>query len=168
MSPGTSASLLRVGDALVDSGMLQPGQLAQALSEQLTTGERLDWILVRLGFVRPEVVSQCLIKHVVAPPLERALNIVTDGGYDQLHHPTIGCQLLSQTVTITDDLLDAAHRRDKSIVIYGVASIRCGEQHSLPFSFSTDVASGIATIERLDAGGLRVWIERQNGQRQCS
>ncbi|OIQ10973.1 GspE/PulE family protein [Neomoorella thermoacetica] len=41
----------RLGDLLIEAGMLTPAQLEQALQEQKRSGERLGKVLIRLGFI---------------------------------------------------------------------------------------------------------------------
>jgi type IV pilus assembly protein PilB len=50
----------RLGDLLVESGMITAEQLEKALNEQRRTGERLGKILTRLGFVREKDILEVL------------------------------------------------------------------------------------------------------------
>ncbi|MDN5331989.1 MAG: type pilus assembly protein PilB [Tepidanaerobacteraceae bacterium] len=50
----------RLGDLLVESGMITPEQLEKALNEQRRTGERLGKILTRLGYVREKDILEVL------------------------------------------------------------------------------------------------------------
>src|SRR5690348_12362525 len=45
-----------VGTVLLERGVISTAQLERALAEQRTSGERLDRVLVRLGFVTREQV----------------------------------------------------------------------------------------------------------------
>ncbi len=49
-----------IGTLLLDRGLISDIQLAEAIAEQQRTGERLDHVLVRLGFVRPHEVLEAI------------------------------------------------------------------------------------------------------------
>jgi type II secretory ATPase GspE/PulE/Tfp pilus assembly ATPase PilB-like protein len=49
-----------IGTLLVDRGLISDDQLAEAISEQQRTGERLDHALVRLGLVGPHEVLEAI------------------------------------------------------------------------------------------------------------
>ncbi|MDI3522481.1 MAG: type pilus assembly protein PilB [Bacillota bacterium] len=74
----------RLGDLLVDQGLLTRDQLAQALKRQQETGERLGQALVSLGYVTPRQIAEVLefqlgIPHVTLadfPPEEEALRSI--------------------------------------------------------------------------------------------
>jgi type IV pilus assembly protein PilB len=55
--PGTP---MRLGDALVASGVLTPDQLKRALAEQRSSGQRLGELLVEQGIVTPGALVQAL------------------------------------------------------------------------------------------------------------
>ncbi|MGB9661558.1 MAG: GspE/PulE family protein [Moorellaceae bacterium] len=50
----------RLGDLLVQAGMLTPEQLEQALREQKRTGERLGKVLIRMGYVTEKDILEVL------------------------------------------------------------------------------------------------------------
>lgn len=53
----------RIGEILIDHGMLRPDELELALGEQKRTGEMLGVILVRLGLVAPNAVARALAEQ---------------------------------------------------------------------------------------------------------
>ncbi|MDN5346857.1 MAG: type pilus assembly protein PilB [Clostridia bacterium] len=55
-----AAQRRRLGDLLVETGLLTPSQLERALQEQKRTGERLGKILVRLGFLSERDILEAL------------------------------------------------------------------------------------------------------------
>ena len=54
----------RLGDTLLDQGLLTEEELATALEEQLRTGERLGRTLVRLALLSESEVADALSKHL--------------------------------------------------------------------------------------------------------
>lgn len=74
----------RLGDLLVEQGLLTKEQLAQALKRQQETGERPGQALVSLGYVTPQQIAEVLefqlgIPHVTLadfPPEEEALRSI--------------------------------------------------------------------------------------------
>lgn len=54
----------RLGDILIDDGIISPDQLTIALFEQKKTGERLGNVLVTLGFVSDQIVQETLSKSL--------------------------------------------------------------------------------------------------------
>ena len=55
---------------LVNEGLIDDGQLDQALSEQLATGEKIGSTLTRLGFVTEETLVEFLSKQFKAPAVD--------------------------------------------------------------------------------------------------
>jgi len=47
---GAERELMAIGTGLVERGVLKPDQLDRAVAEQRSTGERLDRVLIRMGF----------------------------------------------------------------------------------------------------------------------
>lgn len=74
----------RLGDLLVEQGLLTKEQLAQSLKRQQETGEHLGQALVSLGYVTPQQIAEVLefqlgIPHVTLadfPPEEEALRSI--------------------------------------------------------------------------------------------
>ncbi len=60
--PGEAAppKSMKLGERLIDSGLVTPDQLNLALREQKRTGERVGEILINLGFVTQEQISSVL------------------------------------------------------------------------------------------------------------
>lgn len=54
----------RLGDILLERGLISQEQLASALEEQRRTGDRLGECLVRLGFVTDDQVADALSEHL--------------------------------------------------------------------------------------------------------
>jgi len=50
----------RIGDQLIDSGVITPDQLKIAVLEQQRTSERLGNVLVKLGFLTESVLKDAL------------------------------------------------------------------------------------------------------------
>lgn len=64
---------LRIGDLLVGEGLISQDQLEQALIEQRSSGARLGYVLVKLGFVLEIEITKMLARqyHVPAVDLSR-------------------------------------------------------------------------------------------------
>ncbi|MCP3903714.1 MAG: Flp pilus assembly complex ATPase component [Planctomycetes bacterium] len=56
-----------IGTILVERGLISDEQLARAIAEQNRTGERLDHLLVRLGFVTSEQVLEAIGQQFAMP-----------------------------------------------------------------------------------------------------
>ncbi|MEZ0151139.1 MAG: GspE/PulE family protein [Candidatus Reddybacter sp.] len=54
----------RIGDQLIDSGVISADQLSIAILEQNRSGERLGGVLVRLGFLTESVLKEALGEHL--------------------------------------------------------------------------------------------------------
>ncbi len=61
-----------IGTLLLDRGLISDVQLAEAITEQQRTGERLDHALVRLGFVRPQEVLEAIGQQFGMPIVDLA------------------------------------------------------------------------------------------------
>jgi type II secretion system protein E len=61
-----------IGSILVERGLITDEQLAQAITEQNRTGERLDRVLVRLGFVTSGQVLEAIGQQFAMPIVELA------------------------------------------------------------------------------------------------
>lgn len=57
----------RLGELLVEAGVLTPGQLKTALGYQQTSGGRLAEVLCNLGLVSEPVLLQTLSRHIGIP-----------------------------------------------------------------------------------------------------
>jgi len=53
----------RLGDLLVKEGLITRDQLGQALTEQRSSGMRLGYALVKLGFVQELEITKMLAKQ---------------------------------------------------------------------------------------------------------
>ncbi|MCH8143318.1 MAG: type IV-A pilus assembly ATPase PilB [Gemmatimonadetes bacterium] len=69
----SAVSGLRIGDLLVGEGLISQEQLEQALIEQRSSGARLGYVLVKLGFVLEIEITKMLARqyHVPAVDLSR-------------------------------------------------------------------------------------------------
>ena len=56
-----------IGTILVDRGLISAEQLDEAIDEQKRSGERLDHVLVRLGYVVPEQVLEAIGRQFDMP-----------------------------------------------------------------------------------------------------
>lgn len=61
------AGRLKLGQLLINKGLIGPEQLASALGEQERWGSRLGMTLVRMGFLEEEVLVQCLAQQLQLP-----------------------------------------------------------------------------------------------------
>ncbi len=61
---------LRIGDLLVLEGLVSQEQLEQALSEQRSTGARLGYVLVKLGFVLEIEITKMLARQYHVPAVD--------------------------------------------------------------------------------------------------
>ncbi len=60
----------KLGEILVEKGVITPAQLTQALAEQKRTGERLGRVLVNLGFVTERELIKFLGVQMEIPPID--------------------------------------------------------------------------------------------------
>ncbi len=58
---------LRIGDLLVDSGIINEDQLKQALNEQRSTGRRLGQTLVQMKLVQEDDLLNILSEQLEIP-----------------------------------------------------------------------------------------------------
>jgi len=65
-----AAKKIRVGDLLVEKGLITNDQLMEALSEQKRTGQKIGRVLTELNFVSEEKVLTCLADHFHYPYIE--------------------------------------------------------------------------------------------------
>ena len=77
-----AAKKIRVGDLLVEKGLITNAQLMEALSEQKRTGQKIGRVLTELNFVSEEKVLTCLADHFHYPYIESV-------SYTHLTLPTI-------------------------------------------------------------------------------
>src|SRR3954471_20570198 len=61
---------IRLGESLVEAGLINPAQLEQALARKSTTGERIGEALVALGFISERDLVRTLAKDADIPFLE--------------------------------------------------------------------------------------------------
>ncbi len=67
-----SATKQRLGDRLLERGLISESQIAVAVSEQRRAHRPLGQILISLGFLRPEVVAEMLAEDLGLPFLRAA------------------------------------------------------------------------------------------------
>jgi type IV pilus assembly protein PilB len=60
----------RIGEVLIEAGLLNETQLAAALNSQRTWGGKLGSTLVRMGFVREEDILKCLSDQLRLPSVD--------------------------------------------------------------------------------------------------
>lgn len=66
------------GEFLVDCGVLTPEQLKKAIQEQRQGGERLEQTLARKGYVKEEIVYQCLADYFNLPYVDLDTYLIDD------------------------------------------------------------------------------------------
>lgn len=105
----------RLGDILIDEGIISQDQLAIALHEQKTTGDRLGNVLVTLGFVSDQFIQETLSKSLGHNFIELAhvtpdydcLEILPHGVAKQHRVFPVNWDAESESLTIaTNDALD--------------------------------------------------------------
>ena len=57
----------KIGELLIDEGLIKPEQLKRALEEQQQTGERIGYILVKLGFITEDDLVEVLARQFHVP-----------------------------------------------------------------------------------------------------
>ena len=62
-SPGLPKPLLRIGEMLVEAGLITEAQVTEALSKQASWGSRLGDIILAMGWVKPMEFYRVLAKH---------------------------------------------------------------------------------------------------------
>ena len=65
-----ATSAHRIGDLLLDEGLITQEQLDQALSEQRSSGARLGYVLVKMGFVRELEITKMLARQYRVPAVD--------------------------------------------------------------------------------------------------
>lgn len=70
MSTQDSNKRIRLGDLLVDAGVLKSGQLSLALQEQKITGKKIGRILIDMGLIQEQQLLTTLSKHLDIPFVE--------------------------------------------------------------------------------------------------
>ena len=75
--PNTVPKRKRLGELLIDGGLITPGQLQNALQEQKRTGEKLGQILVNLGYITEETLGEFL-GNLLGVPYVNLENYVLD------------------------------------------------------------------------------------------
>src|SRR3954465_11565082 len=68
--PSPMSRRIRLGESLVEAGLINPAQLEQALARKTTTGERIGEALVALGFISERDLVRTLAKDADIPFLE--------------------------------------------------------------------------------------------------
>ncbi len=96
----------RIGDALVDSGLITNEQLGEALRRQKELGKRLGKVLVELGMCTDEQIAACLASQLGIP----LINL------DDLEIPAEVLKLIPETVVRTNSLLPVV-RKDKLLTV---------------------------------------------------
>ena len=65
-----TADSQRLGDLLISESLISKEQLDQALSEQRSSGMRLGYVLVKMGFVRELEITKMLAKQYRVPAVD--------------------------------------------------------------------------------------------------
>ena len=81
-----AAQELRLGDLFVKEGLITEQQLQEGLAESKTSGFRIGYALVHLGFVAEEELTRMLAKQYRVPAVD--LDKVTY----QVPSTALGCQ----------------------------------------------------------------------------
>jgi len=102
----------RLGDLLVEGGLITPAQLQNALQEQKRTGERLGQILVNLGYITEDTLGEFLgtqlgipyvsLENYVLDP--RVVNLIPENIARTYQLVAIACNNTSLTVAMADPL----------------------------------------------------------------
>jgi type IV pilus assembly protein PilB len=90
----------RIGDALIDAGLISKDQLSQALSKQKELGMRLGKVLVELKMCTDEQVAQALAGQLGIPLIK----------LDQIQIPPEIIKLIPETIIRTHTLLPVAKK----------------------------------------------------------
>jgi len=69
-SPKIDMKKVRIGDLLVDAGVLSEAQLREALKEQKSSGHRLGRVLTDMGFVDEDALLDLLSKQLAIPYID--------------------------------------------------------------------------------------------------
>src|SRR6059058_3660192 len=70
---------IRLGESLVEAGLITPAQLEEALKRRLTTGERIGESLVGLGYISERDLLRTLTADADIPFLEPRELVVDPG-----------------------------------------------------------------------------------------
>jgi len=77
----------RLGDRLVQSGLITPDQLDRALQKHATNGEKLGQTLVNLGYVHPDIMMQTLCEDAGIPYIPLADRMPAPGALARISAP---------------------------------------------------------------------------------
>lgn len=66
------AARKRLGDILLERGLITSEQLMQALAEQQVSGDRLGNVVIKLGYATPEAIADALSEHLGYPRVNLA------------------------------------------------------------------------------------------------
>lgn len=111
----------RLGDILVEAGLITPDQLKEALNKQKTLGLRLGKVLVQMGFTTEEDIARTLARQMNIPYLnlnevnipKEVLNIIPEGivrSHNLLPVALEGCKLqISMADPLDVFIIDEIH-----------------------------------------------------------
>jgi hypothetical protein len=153
--------LPRIGEVLVDKGLITPEALEQALRMQSEGQGKLGAILDRLGLVSQKEIDRCFTEDIITPAIARELDALTEGHYGGLEGARVNFRRLVRTSLVTEDLLNAAAETAQVVVIKGEAWVSHSGQASLPFEFTIDPRTGVVSIDQMLRGGLKIWLRRR-------
>ena len=66
----STASATRIGDLLIAEGLIAREQLDQALTEQRSSGMRLGYLLVKMGFIQELEITKMLARQYRVPAVD--------------------------------------------------------------------------------------------------
>ena len=66
----SATSVTRIGDLLIEEGLITREQLGQALTEQRSSGMRLGYVLVKMGFVQELEITKMLARQYHVPAVD--------------------------------------------------------------------------------------------------
>ena len=66
----SATTVTRIGDLLIEEGLITREQLGQALTEQRSSGMRLGYVLVKMGFVQELEITKMLARQYHVPAVD--------------------------------------------------------------------------------------------------
>lgn len=148
----------RIGQILLDRGLVKPAALQKALAQQKRTGERLGPILATMGVCTQREIDLAWADTIVRPGLEAAIDRACFNSFTRFEDRSVDFARLERVTTGVEDMLDGAKTSEKPRRIEGSATISMLGARSLPLEFVMDEATGFCELDDNSDAIVRRWV----------